>query len=100
LPDDRADATRGEGVMPKEIVRDQADRYDVRIGWDRERGCVQVGVETSNREPLVRRLTGDAVGTEGSPAFTGVWGTLNCAGVNHLIRVLRRARDQAFGRDE
>ena len=34
------------------------------------------------------------------PSYTGVWSTLNREGVNRLIRVLRRARDQAYGRDE
>lgn len=30
----------------------------------------------------------------------GLWTTLDRDGINRLIRVLRRARDQAFGRDE
>jgi hypothetical protein len=32
--------------------------------------------------------------------YTGVWSTLDRGGCNRLIRVLRRARDSAFGRDE
>jgi hypothetical protein len=32
--------------------------------------------------------------------FTGLWGTLDRDGCNRLIRVLRRARDQTFGRDK
>lgn len=31
--------------------------------------------------------------------FTGVWGTLDRAGCNRMIRALRRARDQAYGPD-
>lgn len=38
---------------------------------------------------------------EREPAqFTALWGTLDRAGVNHLIRVLRRARNAAYGADE
>ena len=36
----------------------------------------------------------------GPAQFTALWGTLDRGGVNHLIRVLRRARNSAFGADE
>ena len=32
--------------------------------------------------------------------YSGVWADLNRQQINDLIRMLRRARDQAFGRDE
>lgn len=32
--------------------------------------------------------------------YAGVWAGLDRQGCNHLIRILRRARDAAFGRDE
>lgn len=36
----------------------------------------------------------------GSNATNGMWTWLNRPGINRLIRLLRKARDQAFGRDE
>jgi len=41
-------------------------------------------------------------GSASSPngSYTGVWVTLSRQGANRLIRVLRRARDAAYGRDE
>lgn len=38
-------------------------------------------------------------GTDG-PGYQGIWSDLGRAECNRLIRVLRRARDQAYGRDE
>lgn len=35
-----------------------------------------------------------------SDVYYGLWSNLNRDDINQLIRVLRRARDQAFGRDE
>lgn len=32
--------------------------------------------------------------------YDSLWATLDRSGVNEMIRVLRRARDQAFGKDE
>jgi hypothetical protein len=32
--------------------------------------------------------------------FSGIWADLTREEINHFIRVLRRARDQAYGRDE
>ncbi len=68
--------------MPRETIT-TTDDHRVRVGWDRE-GNVQVGVD----------LEASAVGE------TGLWSSLDRTGCNDLIRVLRRARDQAFGRDE
>ena len=68
--------------MPKETIT-TTDDHRVRVGWDRE-GSVQVGVD------LETSVVGES----------GLWSSLNRQGCNDLIRVLRRARDQAFGRDE
>lgn len=56
----------------------------------RDREVIELSSEESaNDEP------------EREPArFTALWGTLDRAGVNHLIRVLRRARNAAYGADE
>jgi hypothetical protein len=83
--------------MPKEMIQDEAQMYDVHVGWGREQ--VQVGVETHGGESLVEKLGEGGKDTDAAQ-FRGVWGTLDRQGVNLLIRTLRRARDQAFGRDE
>ena len=99
--------------MPKEIVHDQSGLYDVQVGWAHDK-YVQVGIETADHRTIADRLLG--TDGESSPevraqmdkllgdgtlaAFTGLWGTLDREGCNRLIRTLRRARDQAFGRDE
>lgn len=103
---------REEGVMPRETVFDDVELYDIKVGWEREK-YVQVGIETHDRRAIVDKLLGadaqnpevraviDGLLGDGQLAsFTGLWGTLNRDSCNQLIRLLRRARDQAFGRDE
>jgi hypothetical protein len=90
-------ATRdGRATVPKERINDLAGMYDTIIGWDTD-GAVQIGIETHDGRSVAEHLTG---GGETPADFRGLWGTLDRAGVNRLIRTLRRARDQAFGRDE
>lgn len=95
--------------MPKEYVDDcmtfgEAYRFDdggalvaapdaptpksfrVRVGWDKEAGDVQIA-------------TVDEDAPFGS-AGSGLFVSLDRGKVNDLIRVLRKARDQTFGRDE
>jgi hypothetical protein len=115
--------------MPKETVHDEAQMYDVQVGWTRDRD-VQIGVETSDKKSIANhliypdvqkwieaerakfsedRLNNKTVGkwlTDGeigvavlSARYTGLWSTLDREGCNQLIRLLRRARDQAFGAD-
>jgi hypothetical protein len=88
--------------MPKEVTYDDANMYDVVVGWEADK-YVQVGIETHGGQPVVKMLGGG--GEEPKPlhdmaTFTGLWGTFDRTGVNRLIRSLRRARDQAYGRDE
>lgn len=127
--------------MPKELIRDVAGGFDVRVGWQPD-SYVQVGVELSGDEVILERLYGnrdvlrevgrtmldaivkldplplttdeqvdaacdatgravlEAVAAAGSEEFKGLWSTLDRDGCNRLIKVLRRARDSAFGRDE
>ena len=85
---------RKAGVMPKETVYDESGMYDVVVGWERDKH-VQVGVQAHNQQNLV------VVDGEAQPAkFESLWGTFDRAGINRLIRSLRGARDQAYGRDE
>jgi len=92
--------------MPKEIVYgvdhfppetddEPRDPPVVVLSWSRETGDVQ----------LVTRLLRHEVPTPeeqdaGIPVGYGLYVTLNRTAINDLIRNLRRARDQAFGKDE
>lgn len=101
--------------MPKEVTYDEACMYDVIVAWQPDK-YVQVGIETHDGEPVAEKLwerglppnvtvTGSNL-TDAQPEsftlarFTGLWGTFDRDGVNRLIRALRRARDQAYGKDE
>ncbi len=81
--------------MPKEKIYDEASMYDMEVGWSRDN--VQVGVTTREGIPLVEQLAQDI---DDPAKFTGVWGTLDRAGCNRMIKMLRKARDEAFGKDE
>lgn len=72
--------------MPRETVTGQAGGYNVKVGWQAA-GGVQVGIA-------------DGSFTIGGAVYDSVWVHLDRRGINDLIRHLRRARDQAFGRDE
>jgi len=88
--------------MPKEVIHDDATLYDVVVGWESEK-FVQVGIQTHNGQPFAKVLGEDETGYERVPAmanFAGLWGTFDRGGINRLIRALRRARDQAYGKDE
>lgn len=81
--------------MPKEKIYDDAGMYDAQVLWSKE--LVQVGIETHDSEPLFTKLGGDG----SDPAmFTGVWGSFDRAQINRMIRMLRTARDAAYGKDE
>ena len=82
--------------MPKEKIYDEAQMYDVHVGWERDK-YVQVGIETTDGVTVVERLTQGAADSVDSH---GLWGTLDRAGCNRLIKAVRHARDAAYGRDE
>lgn len=96
--------------MPKEKIYDQAEMYDIEVGWGRERS-VQIGITTHDGIPVIAKIAGienpspadfGRMGADpDSPGgFTGLWGTLDRAGINRLIKMLRKARDDAYGHDE
>ncbi len=115
--------------MPRETVYDAAGMYDVEIGWNKDREDVQVGISCRSGLSIAHQLAGDiefctpaeaaagphviyndkpvknlAVVINGEertlPHFNSLWGTLDRAQINRLIRLLRKARDDAYGRDE
>lgn len=113
--------------MPKEIVRSQSwgesdDQGTVRVevGWSRERGDLHVAT-VADAPPVyelleaARAVVAAVAGEQLQAAVAelaeaiehieaqerhGWFAWLDRSAVNALIRNLRRARDQAFGRDE
>lgn len=114
--------------MPKETIHSDERPYGegnpaassvVEVRWDRETGYFQIAtkcIERSTGEdylPPAPVMEAIEVPADGSmvellapeistfiPAQQGWYVGLDRRGINDLIRVLRRARDQAFGRDE
>lgn len=73
--------------MPRETIRSVDEEFLLKVGWD-HLGSVQVGIAAPGTLKL------------GDQHFDSLWSTLDRQGCNDLIRLLRRARDAAFGRDE
>lgn len=90
--------------MPKEKIYDGCEQFDIEIGWGNGRD-VQLGITTHDGRTLVEWLTPRptdpaAPGESILPGFDSLWASLDRSGVNRLIKALRKARDDAFGRDE
>lgn len=82
--------------MPKEIIHSRyPDPEDgpreslVHVGWTREHEHVEVATIVPDERKL-----------DTTPEGNGWFVQLDRSGINRLIRALRQARDQAFGRDE
>lgn len=115
--------------MPKETIygdglpygEDDPGRSVVEVGWARDAEhvelaskCIHVAdgsdysppLEPIEEPPPMMYATGEPVAFVGemlefeAVGHTGHYVQLDRKGINQLIRVLRRARDQAFGRDE
>lgn len=83
--------------MPRESVfGTDEDGTAVKVGWSSQ-GSVQVGVGAVGAFQFVEPLP---AGVSVSGNYDDLWVTMSRQGINDLIRHLRRARDQAFGRDE
>lgn len=92
--------------MPKEYVHgevlagpepsDSIQSPVIDIGWSREAGHVQIASRVRECEVFFDEDHPNAP----IPVEYGYYVNLNRTGINDLIRHLRRARDQAFGRDE
>ena len=85
--------------MPKEVVYssevfrgDEPDKASMaEVRWSRESESLQIAtvvVDAATHDPVTEEVRG------------GWYISLDRRTVNDLIRHLRRARDQAFGRDE
>lgn len=95
-----------EDAMPKEIIRNRhdgqinddgsiADATFIHLGWSKGHAQAELAVFRP-KDPMRFRANGDASFDE----VDGWCAQLDRAGINRLIRTLRTARDQAFGRDE
>lgn len=113
--------------MPKEVIyglslpygEDSPGRSVIEVSWSRH-GSVQVATKCVHAadesdyhpplEPIEVVPSFPAIEVAGEPVYTelqmaegirsGFYLDLDRAGINAVIRSLRRARDQAFGRDE
>lgn len=100
--------------MPKELIYGERAPYGeedpgrsvVDVRWDRESGYFQIATACIDRSTHETYIPAHirAEMPEGEWAFATAWDgfyvDLDRAGINKLIRTLRRARDAAFGRDE
>lgn len=87
--------------MPKEIVLSHGPQFfneDGREVPQDQQGLVQVGWSREVEHVQVVTMSRDPVTFE--TKWEGFYVDLDRSGINALIRNLRRARDQAFGRDE
>ncbi len=91
--------------MPKERIQSTTvAEFDVTVAWGRDTH-VQIATVANDADTRLREWAEHADGAETQPGssfrmFDGWHVDLTRPQVNDLIRVLRRARDQAFGRDE
>jgi hypothetical protein len=93
---------RGNRNVPKELIYDYVttNAFQVKVSWDRDAGHVQVASIADNSEQRVRDILDSHEHDPNGDLFGGWHVTLDRDGINQLIRVLRRARNAAFGADE
>lgn len=93
---------RGDGEMPKEIVRSSTHSvFDVAIRWGRDSNDVQIATALApdSTFDLKALVDGWYENPETRPETVGLWADLTRSDINRLIRLLRKARDTAFGAD-
>lgn len=105
--------------MPKEVVyadllpygEEQSAVSIIEITWSRDASHVQIAtrcVHAADHSPFVwpefEELLRGKMGEDDAQSIlnmmSGLWATLDRTAINAIIRHLRRARDQAFGKDE
>lgn len=81
--------------MPKEKIRSKyfnsndSIEPEVVVGWSKDASHVEIATTME-----------DGVILEPTPEGNGWYVQLDRAGINRLIKTLRKARDDAYGRDE
>jgi hypothetical protein len=81
--------------MPKELIFEKNEHGDpntqgtvIRVGWSRESGHVELATIRDDSQVL-----------EPGVEANGWFAQMDRQSINRLIRVLRNARDSAFGKD-
>lgn len=92
LMDDGNEATPGWGGAEDPRDGDARRNYPVlrrglSVGWSREQGHVEIGMNAFD------------ISTQSGSCDSGMYATFDRAGLNRIIRALRKARDQAYGAD-
>lgn len=88
------DALEVIGAAAVELVQ-RSTLHGVPAKTESEKSAFAQGVGRA----LLDRIEASQSNPGDAPSYTGVWSTLDRQGVNKLIRVLRRARDAAYGAD-
>jgi hypothetical protein len=91
----------GDGEMPHEKIQDESG-VEAHVSWSNER-YVQVATLSANPKEFVewcRNLVSEWDEKAELHERLGMFWTPNRYEINQLIRILRRARDMAFGKDE
>lgn len=107
--------------MPTEFVYSKSGKFDFEIRWDAEEGRdaeIQIGIFTHHGEKtLAEALAPHYINTlveeksetpeqaaarklEAFDHYRGIYGQFDRASLNRMIRLLRKARDHVYGRDE
>jgi hypothetical protein len=94
--------------MPKETIYAEHTPYGeessavsvVEVSWSREAEHVQLVTKCVDRSTLEPYAGPETENLREIPFTAGMYLSLRRSTINDLIRHLRRARDQAFGRDE
>lgn len=98
--------------MPKEIVHGQCPVFGpdsmaepiIEVRWSRDKDFVEIGSRivhmADHTDYVPTEEERPSMGTSEGRAIRGLYMSLERSEINSLIRNLRRARDQAFGRDE
>jgi hypothetical protein len=110
----------GLGAMPKELVNDTISKqFRIETSWGRNDGCVQIATTHADADRTTVDMLNELLEEVGMPKvdwpelqrrarekklptfFNGWHVTITDRDrLNELIRIVRRARDHAFGRDE
>ncbi len=75
--------------MPREMIESNGLRmFDMHVGWSKEQEYAQLGVELTPESNDVVTVNGVEV--------NGLWATLSPENIDRLIKLLRKAKRQAF----
>lgn len=82
--------------MPKEVIGSMG--FDVAISWGKDQDHVQVATTMSGDDTLAKLI--ERSDEHEKAQMKGLYATFtDRQSINMMIRVLRKARDQAFGAD-